>query len=78
MRDDSSGGADGFRLKNILIRRTVSRKIACIVLPPFTLACEFMRVSLQCRVFNRWHVENRGQIIGCGEGIGEVGRGWGD
>ena len=31
MRDDSRFDADGFRLKNILIRRTVSRKIACIV-----------------------------------------------
>ena len=31
MRDDSPWDKEGFRLKNILIRRTVSRKIACIV-----------------------------------------------
>ena len=78
MRDESPGGADSFRLKNIRICRTVSRKIACIVLSHFTLACNFMGVSLQCRVFNRWHVENKGRVIGCGEGILEVGRGWGD
>ena len=31
MRDDSPWDGEGFRLKNIRIRRTVSRKIACIV-----------------------------------------------
>ena len=31
MRDDSPWDEEGFRLKNIRIRRTVSRKIACIV-----------------------------------------------
>ena len=30
-RDDSPQDGKGFRLKNIRIRRTVSRKIACIV-----------------------------------------------
>ena len=43
-------------------------------MPHFTLACNFMNVSLQFRVFNRWHVENRGRVIGCGEGIGDLGR----
>ena len=63
---------------NIQIHRNVSRKIACIVLPHFTLACNFIRVSLQSRVFNRWHVENGGRVIGCGDGIREVGREWKD
>ena len=31
LRDESPWDKDGFRLKNIRIRRTVSRKIACIV-----------------------------------------------
>ena len=31
LRDDSPWYGEGFRLKNIRIRRTVSRKIACIV-----------------------------------------------
>ena len=31
LRDDSPRDGEGFRLKNIRIRRTVSRKIACIV-----------------------------------------------
>ena len=31
LKDDSPWDAEGFRLKNIRIRRTVSRKIACIV-----------------------------------------------
>ena len=31
LRDDSPWDKEGFRLKNIRIRRTVSRKIACIV-----------------------------------------------
>ena len=30
-RDDSPWDGEGFRLKNIQIRRTVSRKIACIL-----------------------------------------------
>ena len=31
MRDDFPWDEEGFRLKNIRIRRTISRKIACIV-----------------------------------------------
>ena len=31
LKDDSPWYGEGFRLKNIRIRRTVSRKIACIV-----------------------------------------------
>ena len=31
LKDDSPWDKEGFRLKNIRIRRTVSRKIACIV-----------------------------------------------
>ena len=31
LRDDFPWDGEGFRLKNIRIRRTVSRKIACIV-----------------------------------------------
>ena len=34
LRDDSPWYGEGFRLKNIRIRRTVSRKIACIVVHP--------------------------------------------
>ena len=43
------------------------------MLPHVTLASGFSPVW----VFNQWHVENRGQVIGCREGIGEVGRGFG-
>ena len=60
---------EGFRLKNIQIRRTVRRKIAC---PHFTLFLCSVGLSLQC-----------GSLTGSGrsgsrvsEGIGEVSRGW--
>ena len=39
-------GADGFRLKNIWIRRTVSWKIACIVAQHSTLAVNFILSSM--------------------------------
>ena len=39
MRDDSPWDEEGFRLKNIQIRRTVSWKIACILV---TLAVNFI------------------------------------
>ena len=42
LRDDSPWDKEGFRLKNIWIRRTVSRKIACALLPHLTLAGNFM------------------------------------
>ena len=32
LRDDSPWNKEGFRLKNIRIRRTISRKIACIAI----------------------------------------------
>ena len=38
MRDDSPWDWEGFRLKNIWIRRTVSWKIACILAPHSILA----------------------------------------
>ena len=48
--DDSPWDKEGFRLKkNIRIRRTVSRKIACIVLSYFALKSAFFPVW----VFNR-------------------------
>ena len=42
MRDDSSWDWEGFRLKNIRIRRTVSWKIACILAPHSTQAVNFI------------------------------------
>ena len=43
MRDDSPWDKEGFRLKNIRIRRTVSWKIACILA---TLAVNFILSSM--------------------------------
>ena len=65
MRDDSPWDKEGFRLKNIRIRRTVYRKIAC---PHFTLflsSVGLLPVVVELVV---------GQVIRCGEGIGEIGR----
>ena len=42
LRDDSPWDWEGFRLKNIRIRRTVSWKIACILAPHSTLAVNFI------------------------------------
>ena len=65
LRDDSPLDAECFRLKNIRIRRTVSRKIACIVVRKIacilaTLAVNFIISSMNL------------------QRIWEVGRGWGD
>ena len=53
LRDDSPWDAEGFRLKNIRIRRTDSWKIACI---PATLAVNFILSSMNfqriCEVGN--------------------------
>ena len=73
-RDDSPWDKEGFRLKNIWIRRTVSRKIACILTPHSTLAVN--SISLKCDSLML-------RCVACcvmegGERIGEVGRGWGD
>ena len=64
LRDDSPWD-EGFRLKNIQIRRTVSRKIVCIVVRKIvcilaTLAVDFILSSMNL------------------QRIWEVGRGWGD
>ena len=45
MGDEFPGDVDGFRLKSIRIRPTVSRKIAC---PYFTLFLSRVGLSLQC------------------------------
>ena len=42
LRDDSPLDGEGLRLKNIRIRRTVSRKIACILAPHSNLAVIFI------------------------------------
>ena len=65
MRDDSPWDREGFRLKNIRIRRTVSMKIACTVVRKIacilaTLAVNFILSSMNL------------------QRIWEVGRGWGD
>ena len=44
---------EGFRLKNIWIRRTVSWKIACILAPNSTLAVNFILSSMDFNVFGR-------------------------
>ena len=46
LRDDSPWDKEGFRLKNIRIRRTVSKKIACIL---ETLAVNFILSSMNLR-----------------------------
>ena len=46
MRDDSPWDEEGFRLKNIRIRRTVSWKIASILAPHLTLAVNFILSSM--------------------------------
>ena len=46
LRDDSPWDWEGFRLKNIWIRRTVSWKIACILAPHSTLAVNFILSSM--------------------------------
>ena len=46
LRDDSPWNWEGFRLKNIQIYRTVSRKIACILAPHSTLAVNFILSSM--------------------------------
>ena len=49
MRDDSPWDAECFRLKNMRIRRTVSRKIACILAPHSTLAVNFILSSVNLK-----------------------------
>ena len=46
LRDDFPLDWEGFKLKNILIRRTVSWKIACILAPHSTLAVCFILSSM--------------------------------
>ena len=46
LRDDSPWDEEGFRLKNIWIRRTVSWKIACILASHMTLAVNFILSSM--------------------------------
>ena len=63
LRDESPWLGEGFRLKNIRIRRTVSRKIACIVgmyTRDPSAAVNFILSSMKL------------------QRICEVGRGWGD
>ena len=57
--DDSHWDWEGFRLKNIWIRRTVSWKIACILAPHSTLAVNFILSSMNFNVF--------GRLVGGGE-----------
>ena len=58
MRDDSPWDGEGFRLKNIWIRRTVSWKIACILAPHSILAVNFILSSINlertCKVGRGW------------------------
>ena len=42
LKDDSPWDEESFRLKNIQIRRTFNRKIACIMAPHLTLAVNFI------------------------------------
>ena len=55
LKDDSPWDWEGFRLKNIWIRRTVSWKIACILA---TLAVNFILFSMNlqriCEVGRGW------------------------
>ena len=58
LRDDSPWDWEGFRLKNIWIRRTVSWKITCILAPHSTLAVNFILSSMNlqriCEVGRGW------------------------
>ena len=65
LKDDSPWDGECFRLKNNRIRLTVCRKIAC---PHFTLFLCSVDLKLEVVV---------GQVIGFGEGIGDIVRGWG-
>ena len=56
--DDSPWDKEGFRLKNIQIRRTVSWKIACILAPHSTLVVN----SILTSIFNVF-----GRLAGGGE-----------
>ena len=56
---------EGFRLKNIRIRRTVSRKIACIVVRKIACILAILAVNFILSSMNL-------------QRIWEVGRGWGD
>ena len=56
LRDDFPWDGEGFRLKNIRIRWTVGRKIACIVV---TLVVNFILSSMYARLvggeeINKW------------------------
>ena len=53
LRDDSPWDWEGFRLKNIWIRRTVSWKIACILAPYSILFVNFIPSSMNFNVFGR-------------------------
>ena len=53
LRDDSPWDWEGFRLKNILIRRTISWKIACILAPHSTLAVNLFSPVWILNVFAR-------------------------
>ena len=55
LRDDSPWDEEGFRLKNIRIRRTVSWKIACILA---TLAVNFILSSMNLQRI--WEVSRGG------------------
>ena len=62
LRDDSQWDMEGFRLKNIRIRRTViSWKIACILAPHSTLAVNFILSSMNLQSI--WEVVRGGEII---------------
>ena len=60
MKDDSPWDAKGFRLKNIRIRQTVSRKIAYILAPHSTLAVNFILSSVNLKRI--WEVGRGGEI----------------
>ena len=57
LRDDSTWDKEGFSLKNIRIRRTVSWKIACILA---TLAVNFILSSMNLQRI--WEVGRGGEI----------------
>ena len=65
LRDDSPWDGEGFRLKSIRIRRTVSWKIACIVV--LKIACILATLAVNVILFSM-NLQR----------IWEVGRGWGD